>query len=50
MQNTIQLKDLLLELKCAIEDLFIAQIVERQQEIELHFLNGQKFVVKIEEV
>ena len=41
---------LTMEIKGAIEDLFIAQVKEKEEGIELCFLNGRKFVVKIEEI
>ena len=45
----INVKTLTMEIMGAIEDLFVAQVVEIEQGIELRFLNGQKFSIRVKE-
>ena len=50
MQMKIESKDLALEIACAIEDLFVATVSSKEDAVELAFSDGQKFVLKVEEV
>lgn len=45
----ITVKNLVMELKGAIDDLFVAKVAKGDEGLELCFLNGQTFVIKIEE-
>ena len=44
-------EDLLLEIKCALNDCFVAKVEEVQSEslIRLRFLDGRSFVLRLEE-
>ena len=50
MQNTIEQSELIMEVKTAIEDVFIAKIAEEQNGIVLNFLNGQKYLITVQEI
>lgn len=50
MENKIKREELLEELKIAIEDIFVAGITKTEGQIRLQFLNGQQFLLTIEEV
>ena len=45
----IQTKNLITEIKVALEDLFVAEINEEEGKILLKFENGQKFALLLEE-
>ena len=45
----IKIQDLVVEIKAAIGDLFVAEVTEGQDEILLQFENGQKFVLTVKE-
>lgn len=47
MQITVE--NLMMELKGAMDDLFVAKVEKGEEGLELCFLNGQTFVVKVEE-
>ena len=47
MQITVE--NLMMELKGAMDDLFVAKVVKGEEGLELRFLNGQTFVIKVEE-
>jgi hypothetical protein len=49
MENKIKREELLEELKIAIEDIFVAGITKTEGQIRLQFLNGQQFLLTIEE-
>lgn len=49
MENKIKQEELLEELKIAIEDIFVAGITKTEGQIRLQFLNGQQFLLTIEE-
>jgi len=46
---SIERKDLALEIKTAIEDLFEADLISTDDFLLLKFFNGQNFYLKIEE-
>ena len=46
----IERKDLALEIKTAIEDLFEADLITTDNFLLLKFFNGQNFCLKIEEL
>ena len=46
----IEEKDLALEIKTAIDDLFEGEIFYSNDGLRLEFFNGQKFALKIEEL
>jgi hypothetical protein len=48
MQNRIKVVDLIAEIKTSLEDMFIANIRISEGKIEIGFLNGQKFIVSVE--
>ncbi len=45
----IQTKNLITEIKAALEDLFVAEIEEEEGKLLLKFENGQKFALSLEE-
>jgi hypothetical protein len=45
----ITVENLVMELKGAIDDLFVAKVAKGDEGLELCFLNGQTFVIKVEE-
>lgn len=45
----ITVENLVMELKRAIDDLFVAKVAKGEEGLELCFLNGQTFVIKVEE-
>ena len=45
----ITVENLVMELKGAIDDLFVAKVAKGNEGLELCFLNGQTFVIKVEE-
>ena len=45
----ITVENLVMELKEAIDDLFVAKVAKGDEGLELCFLNGQTFVIKVEE-
>ncbi len=50
MENKIEVKSLTAEIKAAISDVFVAQVTENQGEILLQFVNGQKFILSLQEI
>ena len=48
MQNTIKVEEFVWEIKTALEDIFVANIHICEGKIEIGFLNGQKFIVSVE--
>lgn len=50
MEKSITQEELLEELSIAIKDVFVASVIEKDGEIELSFLNGQKFLITVKEV
>ena len=49
MQNKISLEEFMIELRTAIEDVFIAKITQTDNKIMVQFLSGQEFVLSVEE-
>ena len=49
MQNCIQLDEFIMELKTAIKDVFVANVMEKEGKIQVSFLNGQKFSITVKE-
>ena len=45
----ITVENLVMELKGAIDDLFVAKVAKGDEGLEFCFLNGQTFVIKVEE-
>ena len=45
----IKTENLVMEIKAAISDLFVAKVTESQSEILLQFENGQKFLLTVKE-
>ena len=45
----IKTENLVMEIKAAISDLFVAKVTESQSEILLQFENGQKFLLTVRE-
>ena len=45
----ITVENLVMELKGAIDDFFVAKVAKGDEGLELCFLNGQTFVIKVEE-
>lgn len=45
----IQTKNLITEIKVALEDLFVAEINEEEGKLLLKFENGQSFTLSLEE-
>ena len=50
MQNKIGLLEFSTELKIAMEDIFVAMVSQTENKIKVRFMNGQEFIVSIEEV
>lgn len=50
MQDKTSVENFTLELKMAMEDIFIAKIAQTDNKIKVQFLSGQEFVVSVEEV
>ncbi len=49
MQEVIKKKDLLMEVKLALTDTFVAEIAEEESALVLRFLSGQTFRLALEE-
>ena len=49
MQEKIKVKDLVMEIKTALSDEFVAHVAESQEGISLQFTNGQKVVLSVKE-
>lgn len=47
--SKIKTEDLVVEIKAAINDLFVAEVTEEDDKIALIFKDGQKFLVSVEE-
>ena len=45
----ITVENLVMELKGATDDLFVVKVAKGDEGLELCFLNGQTFVIKVEE-
>ena len=45
----ITVENLVTEIKAALSDLFVAQITENQKGVTLSFVNGQKFLLTVQE-
>ncbi len=50
MQETITKENLLMEIKAALGDTFVAEIKETEGALILRFLNGQSFRLGLEEI
>ncbi len=50
IMQTIQKEDLVLEIKEAIRDVFVAKVEMAQETVLLTFLNGQRFQIEIKEI
>ncbi len=46
----IERKDLAEEIACAIQDLFVATVSSKEDTVELHFSDGQRFVLMVKEL
>lgn len=46
----IECRKLAEEIACAIQDLFIATVSSEEDTVELHFSDGQRFVLMIKEL
>ena len=49
-KNKMQKEDLLIEIAVAMKDLFVAQVSTDEQGISLRFLNGQQFLLSLQEI
>ena len=49
MDEKMQAKEVLSQVKSAIDDLFVAKLIESEEGLEMYFLNGQKFSITIKE-
>ena len=45
----IKAENLATEIKEALEEVFVAELTQKQENILLRFLNGQKFILSIKE-
>ena len=47
MEEKIEAKDLLQEIKLAVKDLFVAKLHQTGDEVSLTFSNGQRFILTL---
>lgn len=47
MEEKIEAKDLLQEIKLAIKDLFVAKMHQTEDEVSLAFPNGRRFILAL---